>query len=329
MAASLNGAPFYVGARSNLSIIVNPGKFSSVVTHNDDKGAIGFTTNGIKVGTPLPSIPILSLSIPVPYTGGQIIGLASSRIFDYAGINGDPLTAIYIDGAEPRNHEGNWSDNDMNANGETETQAPFFNHGYFQKSAGTHTLSYNASELSYGENTSASKENGIYYFVGAGSRLIGILGGRVTGRGYESTQSNNRTNYIPIASAVNWPGYPLPGTDVVIARGNIFVPSDHNGIVFFAGKTRVQGDPKDPAIPGFEESTYLWLTIDGAVRGSLGAQDIGTGDNQSTRTISTSFLAEGNNKLSFGNHVVELHAMALGGFAHFCMTQDLPLIWFD
>ncbi|HNY32896.1 MAG TPA: hypothetical protein PKO15_18580 [Fibrobacteria bacterium] len=335
MAVTLNGAPFFVGARSNLSIIVNPGKYSTAVSQNIEEGEFNFTTQGIKVGTPLRSTPILSLPITVPYTGGQIIALASSRI--YSGNNGDPLTSIYINAVEPRNHEGNWSDNDMRAEGGAESQAPFFNHGYFQKAGGTHTLSYNVTELPYAEEspTTPGDENNVRYKVGAGSRLIGILGGRVTGRAYESNASYNRTNYIGIATSNNWPGFPAQGTDIVLARGNVFVPSDHNGIVYFTGKTRVQGDKDDP-VPspifphiGIDENVYLWLTIDGVAKGSLGVQDIGDKDSQSTRTLSTSFLATGADKLSFGNHVVELHAMALGGFSHLCMTQDLPLIWFD
>lgn len=91
-----------------------------------------------------------------------------------------------------------------------------------------------------------------------------------------------------------------------------------------AAKARVQGDAADPG-----GRVALWITVDGARRGSTGIQDLRAPFSVSQRTISASYLAAGKLALRPGRHVVRVYGRADGDFLHLTLSRDLPLIWFD
>lgn len=73
----------------------------------------------------------------------------------------------------------------------------------------------------------------------------------------------------------------------------------------------------------------LWLTIDGVRRGSIGVQELRAPFSVSGRTISSSYLAAGKQRLRPGRHVVRVYGRADGSFWHVNLSRDLPLVWFD
>jgi hypothetical protein len=114
------------------------------------------------------------------------------------------------------------------------------------------------------------------------------------------------------------------GTDVLLASQTINIPDHHSGVVMFAAKSRVQGDQTDAG-----GIIQMWLTVDGAPRGSVGLQQIKAPSGDSQRTISASYLAAGSNRLTPGSHTIQVYGRAEGSFIHIVLLRDVPLIWFD
>ncbi|MGH9622734.1 MAG: hypothetical protein ACRD4G_00150 [Bryobacteraceae bacterium] len=308
-----------IGAGSNFSIMTQPASSINQYIINSDTGIISENVTGIQEGTPL---PVTSIANATTTTGGEpIIALASGRSY-YAGTPpnnyGDAMWNLSIDGVGEHNNSSSWSDNDMFTG--AELQAPMYNQGFFNTSPGQHKVSLDATAEPYG-----STPDNVWYRVGAGSRLILLNGGMtVAGKVTPDTQVNHRFDYRCIGSSQGWPGCPSTGTDVVLDDVTISIPQGHNGVVMFSGMTRVQGDTSDGG-----GNVSIWITIDGVPVSSHGVQQLDYPNGDSTRTICTSYLAAGSNALSPGNHDVQLHAEASGGFIHLSVTQDLPLIWFD
>lgn len=103
----------------------------------------------------------------------------------------------------------------------------------------------------------------------------------------------------------------------------VTIPQGHNGVVFFAAKTRVFVDPKDSG-----GIMSLWIAIDGKTVGSTGIQQF-RWPSYSQRTVSASYLAADSDALTPGSHLVQLFGRADGSFLHAAMARDLPLLWFD
>ncbi|WP_410210294.1 hypothetical protein [Aquirhabdus sp.] len=316
VASSINGAPFYVGAGSNLAVVTRPATNVQTATLGSDSATLSFNTAGIKKGTPLPNQSLVSIAIPQSVANTPVIALASGRIYDGATY-GDPLTSIYVNNGESANNVASWSDNDMWKG--AENQAPFFNHAYLMSPASGTTVSWNASALPYCEDIAGTcpiSPNNVSYKVGGDSTLAVLSGGMSVVGAYATTgDSNNRTNYINIGDGTAAP--------VSLLTTTINIPSNHNGIVFFTGKTRVQGDPADAG-----GTVSLWLQIDGVQYGNTAIQQLKSPDSVSTRTIGVNYLSLGH-RLSPGAHTVVLMGQAVGSFKHLSLTQDLPLIWFD
>ena len=316
IAQSLNSVPFTVGASSGLAVISRPATSIQQAYLGQDTGPLSFNVSGIKKGTALPHTPLISIALPS--TGGiPAIALASGRIYVY-GHYGDPLTAIYSNNFEPPNNVGNWSDNDMWS--AAENQAPFFNHMYLPAPSSATTVAWNGTALPYCEDqTSTNCSSGVdqvRYKVGGDSTLITLSGGMNVVGGYStSTSQNNRTNYVNTGTG-NW-------GPVTILSTQISVPEGHNGIIFFTGKTRVQGGPNDAG-----GTVTLQLNIDGVNYGNISVQQLKTPDSVSTRTMGVSYLSI-NNRLAPGIHTVKLIGQSVGSFVDLALTNDLPLVWFD
>jgi hypothetical protein len=321
-ASTLNGAAFKVGAGTNLSVMTSPAQSVAVSRMSQDTSTLSFNTANLKVGTPLPNQTLLSHHFSIG--GESMIALASGRVF-LNGSAGDPLTAIYLNGQEPANNVGSWSDNDMYRG--AENQAPFFNHAFYPQLPDRSVVSWNASALPYCEDGGCSGSvNTVQYKVGADSTLVTLSGGMSVAGAYSTSASAyNRTNYIGVGSTQGWPGVPPTGTDVVLAQVQITVPAGHNGIVLISGKSRVQGDQSDQG-----GTVSMWMTVDGVRRGSTGIQQLAYPDGVSTRTIGASYLSSAPaERLAPGLHTITLYGRADGNFKHLAMTRDLPLIWFD
>lgn len=314
-ASPLNASSFTVGARSNLATLVSPG--ATIIQHKrgSDSGVLSYNTAGLSSESPLPHSAQVTNSISGA-AGSIVVALASSRIYQY-GNPGDPMTTITLDGATQPNNVASWSDNDMNPG--AENQAPFFTHALITGlNSNMHTVSLDTSAEPYSSGT-----NNVQYKIGGDATLITIQGMSIVGSAPVSDATYNVANYLAVASSTGYPGFPVAGTAVPIAQGDIVVPAGDSGVVLITGKTRVQGAPTDSG------NVFLFLTVDGVQQGSLGVQQLANPDGASTRTISASYLAADTQALSAGTHHVVLYAQGNGTFQHLCVTTDLPLIWFN
>lgn len=99
--------------------------------------------------------------------------------------------------------------------------------------------------------------------------------------------------------------------NVTIASKTINIPSDHNGVIFVSGKSRVQGIG-----PGTFETFRMGIRIDGVKVGTTGLQQLsGPGQEESSRGVTASYVSSPNT-LSPGNHTVEVYARTTGDFDH-------------
>jgi hypothetical protein len=313
---SLNTYSFSVGASSNLNTMVSPATTVSVASLSADTGTLSFNTAGLTGTSVLPTSPLITLNVNGA-NGVPVVALTSSRNYQY-GNPGDPLSTVTLDGATLANNEASWADNDLNPG--AENQAPFFTNAYIPSlSSATHSLSLAASALPYSGAT-----NTVQYRAGADSTIVALQGMQVAGEGAPSSTQYNVIPYICVGTSEGYAGCPTVNSNVVIAQGQIVIPPGHNGIALITGKTRIQADDADAG-----GTASLFLTIDGTRVGSLGVQQLKSPNSVSTRTLSTSFLTSGANALSVGTHQVVLYGAVSGSFIHACMTEDLPLIWFD
>ena len=312
---------FYVGAGSNLAVMIHPADSVDVQALNQDSSTFAYTTAGIEDGDLLPHDAILSHSWDMA-AAGDVIALGSGRSFHSgsgSGTYGDAMWGIHMDGSYVGNGAGLWTVNDIWTG--AETQAPMFLHAFVPSvNAGVHVLSLDASEFPWGSN-----EDSVQYRVGAGTRLVAMTGGmHVRGSAPISQAQYDTTDYIGIGTDQSWPGVPEVGTDVELATATFDVPDGHSGVVMFLAKSRVQGDSSDQG-----GSVSLRLKLDGTFVGSTGIQQLASPDSVSQRTIATSYLAAGTAALAPGQHTIQAIARADGSFIHLAMVKDLPLLWFD
>ncbi len=307
---------FYVGAGSNLSVMVHPARDVVASSLASDSTEFAFTTNGVTPGTPAPHTPLLTYA--TTFQNEDTVALASARAY-YGSGYGDAMLGLYLDGANPGNAASSWTVNDIWTG--AETQAPLSCHAFFRSLDGAHTLSFDASEFPWGQQG----EDTVKYKVGAGARAVFLRGDMVVrGSASQSSVVDNTIDYVGIGTSQNWPGVPSVGTDVRLVDAFFDVPVGHSGVIFFAAKTRVQGDSSD--VGG---TARLWIAIDGARVGATGVQQLASPDSISQRTVSASYLSAGAGALPPGKHHVEVFGRADGSFIHLAMNKDLPLIWFD
>lgn len=308
---------FFVGAGSNLVVMVHPADQVDSLSLAQDSQSFDYTTLGKDPGIPTPHDPLLSTSVS-PASAEDVVALASARAYHAgtgAGTYGDAMLGVYLDGKNPGNDRSTWTVNDIWTG--AETQAPMFAHAFFPALDGVHVISLDASEFPWG-----GQEDSVIYKVGAGSRLV-VLRGSLAVRGSApiSQALDNTVDYVGIGTDENWPGVPPVGTDVVVASASFVVPAGHSGVVMFLTRNRVQGDQADAG-----GTVSLRLSLDGKPVGNVGIQQLKAPDSVSQRTVGASYLATG---LSQGQHTIEAIARVEGSFKHLAMNKDLPLVWFD
>jgi hypothetical protein len=313
----IGGGGFYVGAGSNLSVMVDPATEVAQAVLGADAGPFDFTTVNCGDGCAVPHVPMVSQKLAVASPTDPVILLASGRSYA-AQAYGDAMWGIYVDGAYRGNGAGLWTVNDIWSG--AETQAPMFTHAFVTGlAAGTHTFSLDATEFPWG-----STEETVIYKVGAGTRLVALRGMAVRGSSPQSTVLHDTTDYFCIGTSTGWPGVPTVGTNVLLAQAPVNIPPGHSGVVMFIAKTRVQGDQTDAG-----GTVSLWIAIDGVKVSNDGIQQLAYPCSSSQRTVTASYLSTGASALSAGTHTVQVFGKATGSFLHLCMNKDLPLLWFD
>jgi hypothetical protein len=317
-------SPFSVNTGSDLVIMTSPAERFATDAIDRDSDIVDVDPPPRGKGSPLPFKRIATVQLET--NGGPLVAFSAGRSYHalsgQAGL-GDAMWSLWIDGSEAEANSASITDNDLTVGGEA--QAPMFNQGFFDRlSKGTHQLTLGAEAEPWPAETGPDK---VRFRVGAGTRLVALTGGiAVAGHvlQVDLEKEDGRFAFRCVASSNSWKTCPVPDQDVVVATASIVIPSKHNGVVLFSGMTRIQGDSKDPG-----GTIDVWLTVDGARLGSAAEQQLAFPGSESTRTVSLSFLATGDNALSVGKHEIELHARALGSFMHLMVTRDTPLIWFD
>lgn len=318
-------------AGSNLSAMLQPAREVIVSRLDRPSPWLDFDTRETPEGAPLPGSGRRHvLAHRAGRSGGTVVAMASGRSYAAAS-PGDAMWGIFLDGREPPIWRMTWSINDLFPQG-AETQAAMFSQALFEVPRGGAEVALVASESPYYQPKMAST-NGVRYRVGSSARLVTLSGGmRVVGsaradpRYYKVKGVNSRYSYICLGTnGFNPRKCPPAGGHVVLGKARVCIPRDHNGVVLFSSKTRIQGDQHDPG-----GEVTLRLRIGGKYVGSTGYQSLGPKPHSvSTRTLSASYLAAGRSALSAGCHDVESVGHAKGDFRNISMNADMPLMWFD
>lgn len=328
---------FVVGSHSGLSVILNPGENTVVSAMAGESAVIDVTTyappavNVIEGSTNRPSVEVLrNVVANTAPTARLVASLASARAFNACPGYGDSLAAIYQDGMCPHTDTASWSVNDIDPG--AELQAPMFSHALHAVGPNASTnISFRASELSFGSDQASVQgsawENEVCYKMGS-ARLVSVVGGQVIGSAGGNGAYCSTYTWRCVASTVGTSGCPAAGTDSVIASRYIDIPANHDGIVFFSAKTRIQGDQADGYM-----TAGLGIKINGVKRGTLGVQQIRPGYGVASRTLSASYLsAPGADSavLPPGRHLVEVYMNVTGSpIKHVAVPSDVALVYFD
>ncbi len=299
-----------IGAGSNLSIMTNVTVDMQMDTLGSDSQIYNFTTNGIQPGTPIPHSKILSCTVNP--SSGPIIAMGSGRVI-YGNHDGDAMLGIFCDGNSLPNNEGQWTVNDIW--GPAELHAPIFCHAYIKKS-GSHNISLEASELPW---RTVDGENPCQYKVGSSTALVVLAGEQVvSGSAANNSDTWNTIDYQFVGDG-SGSGF---GTTLDLATENVYIPSDHNGVVFFDAKIKMQ--PNGTNQTGIAR---LWIEIDGVPCGSAGVQEVISPNNISERTLCATYMSAGSNALKPGNHTVKVRT-SCSGFPNYVLGET-SLVWFD
>jgi hypothetical protein len=237
------------------------------------------------------------------------------------------MLGIYRNGNHPGPASSLWTINDLCDC--AELAAPMFTHAFFPHAQTRWSISLDATEFPW-SNVPPISEDSVSYSVlrtatlvvlNSGMRLAGAAKSRL--RSFPDQLGTVYDGWC-IGSDVAFEGCPAAGQDVLLAETTVVVPPGHPGVVMFLAKTRVQAGWDDAG-----GSARLWMTVDGAQRGSIGVQQLAPPSTISQRTISASYLTAGNERLPPGPHTVQLYGRADGSFLHLVYYRDLPLLWFD
>lgn len=321
------GASVLFGGGTNLSVLATSATLVNNLSLASDSQLLSFNTVGVPEGMAIPNTAFASLlSAQIGNNSGPVIALASGSGFPAAGQYGDAMVGIYINGAEPNIDSMTWSINDLWTG--AELLAPMFSQALFGPSPTNSSVQLVASESPYYTNVI----NNVQYKVMANAHLVTLGGGAMTfgkavtpGYSYSNQGLYRRYAYICVGSNDSGTGCPATGSEVLIAAGQVCIPSGHSGEILFSAKTRIQGDTADGG-----GTLLLKIKINGNTVGQTGVQDIGPQpDAVSTRTISASYLSAGVNRLPPGCHTAQAFGQAIGDFRNVSMNADMPLIWFD
>ena len=331
IAEHFDGA-YYVGAGSNLSIMVNPAPVSVVSSLGSNSPVIDTETEGYNSPGAVPMVKVTEKQIDSK--SESIIAIASgtsSHIGDLgqssSSYYGDAMWGIYIDNTPFGYNTSAWGVNDIWTG--AETTAPMYAHAFFKKDItnGYHSLSLQAGEFPW---KAGYNYQSLRYKVLSSTKLILLSGGlRVAGSSIINSFDSGihdvhaQWDYTVAGSSV-YDHFPQTGQPFELTKATFNVPSDHSGIVMFSARIRVQGDSEDQG-----GTTLLYIEIDGTTFGSTGVQQLAHPDVASQRTLSASYLSAGSGALTPGNHEVKAIMKVDGGFKHLSVHNDLPLIWFD
>jgi len=317
-------APFLIKSGTNLAIMTQPADRVASTDLAKDSAVVAIVAPPRAPNSFLPYAPVATLDMSTDE--GALVVLAAGRAYHAVGgpaDEGDAWWGLWIDGKEASADNATYSDNDMSVG--SEMQAPMFSQGMFAPLArGIHQVVLGATTEPWPANAG---NNNVRYCVGAGTKLLAMTGIRHYGHVRLITTTpgvDQRFVFHCIGTSKTWSNCPDIGQDVTIAKGVIDVPEGHNGIFCISALTRVQGDVSDKG-----GVARFWLTIDGKQVGLVSQQQLVYPDAESTRTIGLNFLTSGNNALSAGKHVVELHGKVDGEFVHLAVTKDMPIMWFD
>jgi hypothetical protein len=303
----------------NLSVMPLPVGTDLRSTHsNTDSGVLAFTTGHIAAGPnddrsmtpePLPHSLLFGHQLNTP--AGQPIVSFAAGTYKQSGHDGDPLVGLWFNGAQSNSTQASWAINDLCRC--AELVSPFMLHGVHSGTGAPANIMLGGAELYFSDQNA---ENPVRYRVESNSRVISFTAGALSGvsSGQLSHGNTSMLNTVPTANI-----------DQVLATRTLVIPPKHDGEVFLSGKSRLFGGP------GRGEGR-LSLRINGNTVGLPGEQSCGSINNGcvSTRTLSTSYLATGANRLAPGTYTVELIGRfnTSTGTQHF-MSVDGALLSFD
>ncbi|MDC8098323.1 hypothetical protein [Chryseobacterium rhizosphaerae] len=307
---------FMVGGGTGLSILINPAPNIISSGLGNDSSTINYNTYPTNGFTPIPMTNILTNQMSVGEVPMNVVSLTSGRVYKDCG-EGDALWGIFLNNENCTNNGTSlWSVNDITRG--AELQAPMFQHS-FHTLTGNNSISLKAGELSF-----TYFENAVCYKVGANTKLISLYGMNFSGKAGISDTYCNREEWKCFGSSIGTAGCPSVGSIHEVVSTDVNIPIDHNGVVLFLAKLRLQPDSND--IGGNAE---LWLNIDGVNIGTSAVQEFKKPNGDSSRTVSVSYLSAGMDKLSSGHHTVKVYLKANGSYKNISYSKDLPLIYFD
>ena len=307
---------FKINQGSGLSILVDaaPNMIDSKLSKESE--LINYKTFPKDGKVPIPMTTILTNQVNVGDEQTNVITLSSGSSYGYCG-EGDALWGVFINDEICTNNSNSlWSVNDLITG--AELKAPMFSHAFHQLK-GKNTISLKAGELAFNYF-----ENQACYRVAPDTRLVSLYGMKLSGRAVLSNNYCNREEWGCFGTS-NKVSYCTPiGERREYAILNVDIPKDHNGIILFMTKVRLQ-----PGRDDLGGKASIWLNIDGKDVGTIGIQDYKFPNCESSRTLSASFLTSDNNRLSPGKHEVRVYLQAEGNFNTISYSIDLPLVYLD
>lgn len=317
---------FEVLAGANLSVVMHPAAHVDTKRLAADAGPFDFDTTGYfttdtHLTKPLPLTPLLSSTVP---PGQPAVAVGSGWLFP-TGLSGDAMLAMLLDGRFPGDDIASWGNTDLCTC--ADLRAPVSVQEFVAPSSEPQQVALGTIEFPWMPTwVPAYPEDPVVYWVAAGTTMSVLTGGFTT-VGVAGGPADISPDPPPALVGGDLEGVPT-GTNVELASRIVDVPRQTNGDVFFSAKALDQGGGGF-AGPPYRGTISLWLTIDGRRAGPRVRQQVNVVDAGSGRTIATSYLAAGKNRLKPGNHQVQVWGRADGPFRQAWMWPNAALIWFD
>ena len=307
---------FKILKNTGLSILLDPAPY--VISNNDSSKSTVIDTQPqrFKGFYPVAMNEILTNSFDVGSKSTNVVTLASGSSSLYNG-EGDALWGILLNNEDCLNNDSSqWSVNDLYKG--AELTAPMFLHSFHN------LIGQNNLKLKGGKLTFDYFDNTVSYKVDNSVQLITLYGMKLSGKASISDATCNREDWGFFGTSKNQQNITPINTNHEVLHTDLNIPQDHNGVVLFLTKMRIQPGKED--LGGTAE---LWINVDGKDVGTIGVQEFKYPNCESSRTISASYLSTGKNRLTPGNHTVRDYLKATGDFKQIAHSQDLPLIYFD
>ncbi len=308
---------FKIGKGSGMSILVDAAPNMILSSPEDPSQIINLDTSKKGGLSPLPEVNVMTNKINVGSNPVSVVSLASGTSRRECG-DGDALWGIFLNKEDCINNgKSQWSVQDLLA--EAEIEAPMFLHSYHTL-VGDNDISLKASELSF-----TYFENAVCYKINKDSKLVSLYGMKFSGKAEIRNTYCNREEWGFFGStSKNAKYYREIGVPYPVLTKEINIPDDHNGIVLFLAKFRLQAGPNND-----EGEASLWINIDGTDIGTISFQGFKKPHSDSSRTISASYLSAGDKRLAPGKHTVTVYLKSEGRFEQIANSFDLPLVYFD